>query len=100
MWLPTAQPLSKPLSAEPMGSSAKGRPIGLPLPGKASSANVTAESKTVAGQGRKAELSVTEMMQWLDSKLAGLPVQSASKASEGYVNVVCPLAIYVSCHTG
>ncbi len=72
--LSLALPLSKAASAPVMlsrtSSQTRSRPSGLPLARKGSSAGFKAPGKLPAGQGRSSELSVTEMMQWLDSKLA------------------------------
>jgi len=75
--LPSAHPLSKAASAPGVmgrtSSQTRSKPTGLPLAGKGSSAGLKPVGKLPAGQGKGPEgtqLSVTEMMQWLDSKLA------------------------------
>ena len=73
--LASSAPLSKAVSAPGlMGSQTKSRPSGLPLARKGSSAGFKATgSKLLAPQGKASELSVIDMMQWLDSKLAMAP---------------------------
>ncbi|DBA65736.1 TPA: hypothetical protein ACH3X2_002777 [Trebouxia sp. C0005] len=82
--LPSASPLSKAASAPGLigrtGSQTRSRPTGLPLARKGSSAGLKPAGKLPAGQAKGpegTELSVSEMIQWLDSKLAqAVPKQS------------------------
>lgn len=79
--------LQLPLKAAPAlsvtGSSSgqiKSRPTGLPLARKGSTAGLKPISSLVpVRQGKGSEMSVSEMMQWLDSKLAqAVPTQAAT----------------------
>ena len=82
--LPSAHPLSKAASAPGVmgrtSSQTRSRPTGLPLARKGSSAGVKPLGKLLAGQVKGPEgtqLSVTEMMQLLDSKLAQAVLKQA-----------------------
>ncbi|DBA96520.1 TPA: hypothetical protein ACH3X1_015398 [Trebouxia sp. C0004] len=87
--LPSAHPMSKAASAPGVmgrtSSQTRSRPTGLPLARKGSSAGSKPVGKLPAGQVKGPEgtqLSVTEMMQWLDSKLAqAAPKQAPTLAS-------------------
>ena len=88
--LPSADPLSKAASAPGVmgrtSTQTRSRPIGLPLARKGSSAGLKPVGKLPAGAHLKgpegAQLSVSEMMQWLDSKLAqALPKQAPTLTS-------------------
>lgn len=90
--LPSGRFPSQPASANSMPGSrvsaqARSRPTGLPLPTKASPAGPMGRvvGKQAASQkGKGSDLSVTEMMQWLDSKLGqptAAPVTSPAAAS-------------------
>jgi hypothetical protein len=88
--LPSAHSLSKAASApgviDRTGNQTRSRPTGLPLARKGSSAGLKPVGKVPAGGQVKGpegtQLSVTEMMQWLDSKLAqAVPKQAPTLAS-------------------
>ena len=78
--LPSTQTLSKAASAPGVIgriiSQTRSKPTGLPLARKGSGIGSKAVGKLPAGHGKGSDLSVSEMMQWLDSKLAqAMPAQ-------------------------
>lgn len=68
-------------SGSRVGGQARSKPTGLPLPRKASPAGPMGRvvGKQASLKGRGSDLSVTEMMQWLDSKLGQSAVAVPAK---------------------